>query len=197
MKIVFATALCAALMLGAGSASAGPLGDAELYANLGYGSLTASRITTGEITGRLGARFDTYFGVEGEMNVGLGDHHYIYPPPCSGPVCPLYLFVALLNAKLEHSEAAYAVGYLPVLPNADLFARVGYGVSHWGTSGIIGKDFDPQGVNLGAGAQFFIDDNNGLRFDYTHSEFNHTNAFGSDALGSGANVWSIAYTRKF
>lgn len=193
MRIVYASALGAALLFGASAAPAGPLGDTGIYVNLGYGSLKGGQITTGEITGRVGARFGTYFGVEGEVNVGLGEHTYIWPL-CNNPTCPI--FTALLKAKLDNAEAAYAVGFLPVLPNADLFVRVGYGTSHFSTKGIVGQSFSPQGVNIGAGAQYFIDDANGLRFDYTHSSFNDTNSFGEAAVGDSANVWSIAYTRK-
>jgi hypothetical protein len=194
MKIVYATALCAALVLGAGAASAE---DANLYANLGYGSLHGGQITTGEITGRIGARFGDYFGVEGELSTGLGSHEYTYGPHCSGPICPFAFFIALLKARMEHAESAYAVGFLPILPNADLFARVGYGTSHYKTAGIIGQDFDPQGMSIGAGAQYFIDGANGLRFDYTHDDLHSNNAFGREALGNSADVWSVAYTREF
>lgn len=190
MKLVYAAALCAVLCARTAYAE-----DANLYANLGYGSLHGGQITTGEITGRIGARFGDYLGVEGEVSTGLGDHKYIYEPPCHAPVCTIAIF--LLKAKLDNAEAAYAVGFLPILPNADLFARIGYGTSHYGTDGVIGRGFDPQGMSMGAGAQYFIDGANGLRFDYTHDDLHSNNAFGRKALGSSADTWSIAYTREF
>lgn len=197
MKSFYATALCAALCVAASVALADPFDNAGFYANVGAGRFHGERISSDEITGRLGARFGDYFGVEGELSVGLGEHRFVYSPPCTHPICPLYIFAALLQTKLEHAEAAYAVGYLPVLPNADLFARVGYGTSHYAIKGAIGRDFDPQGLQLGAGAQYFLDEANGLRFDYTHSDLESDNFFGKVALGKNLDSWTISYTRSF
>jgi len=183
------------LLCSAGVASAGPFDDASYYANLGFGSIQGRQITIDDVTGRLGARFGSYIGVEGEASVGVNKDHFAYSPPCSSVVCPM--FVALMEAKLSNAEAGYVVGYLPIAPNTDLFARVGYGAAQYASEAPLGHAFSEQGVNFGAGAQYFIDGANGLRFDYTRTAVDNNNVVGREALGSGANVWSIAYTRKF
>jgi hypothetical protein len=198
MKIdnVLLSALAATLMLlGASTASADPFDDVTGYGTLGFGDAQTREVSLDEVTGRLGARFGSYFGVEGEANIGLNRENFVYGPSCArGVICPL--FIGLGKIRLGDAEAAYAVGFLPIAPNADLFARVGYGISHFDMQpSFLGPN--RQGVNFGAGAQYFFDDVNGVRFDYTRTEFNTSGFFGRNVLGSGANVFSIAYTRKF
>ena len=189
-------ALFAALLFGsAGAMQAGPFDDASGYASVGFGSIQGRQITVEDVTGRIGARFGSYLGVEGEVSVGVNQDHFIYAPPCNGMVCPA--FEALMKARLGNAEAGYVVGFLPVAANADLFVRAGYGAARYEAQAPFGPGFSQQGVNLGAGAQYFIDGGNGLRFDYTRTGFGNDSPVGREAVGSGANVWSLAYTRQF
>lgn len=188
--------LVIAVLLGsAGTSSADVFDDLSENASVGYGSMSGRQITIDDVTARLGMRYGTYIGIEGEASIGVDKAHYIYAPPCNGSVCPQ--FVALFQAKLSNQEAGYVVGYLPVFPGADLFARLGYGATNIASQAPIGRGGMLQGVNIGVGAQYFIDGVNGLRFDYVHTEFENNDTFGREALGSGSNVWSIAYTRRF
>ena len=105
----------------------------DVYGSIGYtginqGSPSGAHI--GAITGRVDARYGKYFGVEGELSGGVEQRPHPYGP---GP------------AACTSQYAAYAVGYLPVLPNADLFARIGYGESNEKFKGLGGySDTSPR-----------------------------------------------------
>ena len=93
--------------------------------------------------------------------------------------------------RVGDQYAGYAVGYLPISPNADLFARLGYGetrlnVSTPGT----GAGGEHTSVNYGVGGQYFFTPADGVRADYTRFSYNNHSDF-------DANVWSLAYVRKF
>ena len=174
------TAACAA----ASAAQAQGLPPAQLYGSAGYSEKTDSNL--GSVQLRLGSRFGQYFGVEGEYGLGVKSETLNF----EGTVPPLYL-----KRELRHELAAYVVGYLPLSPNADVFARVGYGNTWYKVATNLTPDAsrftykdDTSSLNLGIGAQYVFDGKNGLRADYVRQDY------------KGAptdNVWSIAYTRRF
>jgi outer membrane immunogenic protein len=146
-----------------------------LYGSAGYTNFNAEDVNLGAIQARLSARFDTHFGLEGEIAAGIvGDD------------------VSVLGTKvdidLNYQAGVYAVGYLPVGPNADIFARVGYvnaeleasvaGASGTGNSG---------GMAYGVGGQYFFTEKDGVRIDYTRHEYEDLDA---DVIG-------VSYVRKF
>lgn len=148
----------------------------QVYGSIGYGQLTGDGGDLGSVTGRVGAKFHRHFGVEGEASIGVSDDEVPLGIP-GGTI------------ELKHDIAAYAVGYLPISPRFELFGRVGYGTSDFETSasGITTEEsFD--GVNYGVGANWFIDDKNGVRGDWTRRDF------GDDG---DADVWSLSYVRRF
>ncbi|HKP79150.1 MAG TPA: porin family protein [Phenylobacterium sp.] len=148
-----------------------------IYANLNAGIADGNGADLGVIGGRLGYRFNNFIGVEGELATGLkSDTDTI------GGVD--------VNTKLEHSAAAYGVGFLPLGPNTDLLARVGYGTTKLRAKAAGVSDSDSEeSWNFGVGAQHHFDGVNGVRVDYTRQEYNH------DA--GHANVWAVGYTRRF
>ena len=157
----------------AAPASAQTASNVSWYGNLGYTDFAPNGGNVSAITGRLGARFGQYFGVEGELSTGLGNTH-----------------VDGASLHLQNQEAIYGVGFLPVAPNADLFARIGYGGADYKVSDN-GSDFhgNLQSWNFGVGGQYFFDHANGIRVDYTREDAtNH---------GPDADVWGVAYVRKF
>jgi len=89
-----------------------------------------------------------------------------------------------VNVELKHEVGAFLVGYAPVAPNVDLFARVGYSGSEIETS--LG-DVDGDGVAWGVGGQYRFTDKDGVRLDWTRHDYDAGNA----------DVWALAYTRKF
>jgi outer membrane immunogenic protein len=154
------------------------------YLNLGYahvdgGDVGANDINFETLQGRLGYRFHPNFGVEGEVAAGIQGHG-------TG------IFDAAGNearAKLRYEVAGYGVGFLPLGPNTDLLARIGYGTSRIKVTNFPGVSDNIESVNYGVGAQHRFDGVNGIRVDYTRFDFNH---------GAGhADVYGISYTRRF
>ncbi|WP_293390514.1 outer membrane beta-barrel protein [Phenylobacterium sp. RIFCSPHIGHO2_01_FULL_69_31] len=112
MKLILVAALAAA----AGAAQAQTLNSPQIYGSIGYTEKNQSDL--GAVQLRLGARFGPNFGVEGEFANGVKsrtDNSLNTQAPST------------VKTTLRHEIAAYAVGYLPLSPKADLFARVGYG----------------------------------------------------------------------
>ena len=122
-KIIFAAMATIALtsvasIARADTAPATPVAAApsewESYGSLGYnylhGSPAGYSVGLGAVTGRVGMRYMRYFGAEAEVSAGIVDQT-----------------IGAGKISLENEYAVYAVGYLPVSPQADLFARVGYG----------------------------------------------------------------------
>lgn len=193
MKFVFAAASAAVLAAAVpaiASAQTAPLSN--VYGTIGYADTHGSGVDLGTIQGRLGYRFNNWLGVEGELAGGVkGDdvNTTVGGAAVTG------------KAKIEHQEAIYGVGFLPLNPNWEILGRVGYGhtkakVSDVTVSGpggsVSGLSASDSGDswNFGVGAQYHWDGQNGIRADYTREEF----------TGSGSDhgdVWSIAYSRKF
>ncbi len=178
MKSLIALAATTALTLSIPAiASAQSLSPTTVYGSLGYANANIDDVNLGAIQGRLGARFGQYLGVEGELAGGVkSDDTNVAGVP--------------VNVKLQHQAAIYGVGYLPLSPQADLFARVGYGNSKIKASaaGASAAD-DGDSWNYGVGGQYFLDDKNGVRLDYTRHDFKDSS--------TNADVWAVGYTRKF
>jgi hypothetical protein len=187
-----AIAVCAALFGLSLPAVAQPF-DASFYATLGYSSVQAANLTNGAVTGRAGVRFGRYLGVEGELNIGVDDDRFVFSAPCT-VLCPMPSI--LITSKLRDAEAIYAVAFLPLSPDADLFIRAGYGAAHYTNHPV--ADFTQTSFNYGAGGHYFFDRMNGLRLDYTRFDNGHQhNLIAGQAIGSGTNVWSAAYILRF
>ena len=141
------------------------------YSNL---STDSSDISLDAVTARVGARFTPYFGAEGELSVGLGDED----------------LAPGVDVSLSYDAAVYAVGYVPVSPNLELFGRLGYGTTELDVSGAgVTLSEDGDSWNYGVGANYFFDGLNGVRADYTRRDFQDD--------GGEADVWTINYVRRF
>jgi opacity protein-like surface antigen len=160
-----------------------------VYGTLGYANAHTGGVDLGAIQGRLGYRFNNYLGVEGELAGGVKNDSST-TTFAGGSVDT--------KVKLQNQEAIYGVGFLPISPNFDLLARVGYGDTRIkATATATGTAVPPVSAsahgdswNFGAGAQYHFDGKNGIRGDYTRQEFTGDNS-------GHADVWSIAYTRRF
>ena len=175
-------------LLAAAFAVAGSAHAADLYGSLGYAQFDTKLPDTslGAVQGRLGARLAPHLGVEGELAIGvdddrLGDEVYQYIPDYDG------------TQKLKGQAGVYAVGFLPLTENAEVFARLGFGraklnlkVSYFGQS--MDADRTEDAFSFGVGAQYFFAGANGIRVDYTRHEFG-----GRDS----ADAWAAAYVRRF
>ncbi len=157
-----------------------------------YGSIGDSYLTPNysggidEITGRVGARmgqaWGVNWGVEGEIGGGVS----LYKQRAGG--------VSSYTTE-PVAGAGYLVGYLPVspMPQLEFLARVGYGASGFHQS-FNGSSFSgvTNSVNFGAGAQYWLTGVDGVRADYTRRDY-----LGGSDIPKGADVWSVAYVRKF
>ncbi|MFP5448042.1 MAG: porin family protein [Alphaproteobacteria bacterium] len=176
-SLITAAATLAVLAVAPAAAQAQSVSAPEIYGSVGYAHADAGDFDLGAIQGRLGAKLSPYFGVEGELAAGVKDDS---------------ITVGGVNADVElnHSAAIYGVGFLPVSPNADLFARVGYGTTEAEVSAVgASAKADGESWNYGVGGRYFIDANNGFRADYTRQEFQDD--------GGSADVWAVGYVRKF
>lgn len=193
MKLIYAAAsaaVLAAAIPAIASAQAAPA--TRFYGNLGYADTHGGDVDLGTIQGRLGYRFNPWLGVEGELAAGVKSDDV------SATVGGANVTG---KAKIDHQEALYGVGFLPLNPNWEVLGRVGYGhtegkvtdVRVAGPGGAVsGLSASESGDswNFGVGAQYHWDGLNGIRADYTREEFQ----------GSGndhGDVWSLAYSRKF
>jgi opacity protein-like surface antigen len=161
-----------------------------LYGTLGYSDSHTSGVDLGAIQGRLGYRFNSWLGVEGELAGGVKDDKST--TTVSGVTVDT-------KVKLKDEEAIYGVGFLPLSNDFDLLARIGYGrssakatASAVGSTGPISvsDSADGNSWNFGVGAQYHFDGKNGVRADYTRQEFTGDNS-------GHADVWALAYTRRF
>lgn len=167
----------AAITAISGPALAQSMTGPQYYGTLGYSQLDHSQGDLGAVTGRLGAKFNPYIGVEGEASVGVKDDDFN---------------IEGVDGKLDnqYDAAAYVVGTLPVTPNFELFARGGYGTTKIKAE-VAGVDVEADGEswNYGAGANYYFDGQNGVRADWTRRDFR-------DDAGE-ADVYSLNYVRRF
>jgi hypothetical protein len=173
-KILFVAAAAATFVSAAPALAQGAFDNTTFYGTLGYtqAAIDDLDVDLGAVSGRLGARFTPYVGAEAELGFGVKDED-----------------IGAISVELDNHAAAYVVGFLPVQPNFDLFARVGYGTQELSVSGPgASASADGESVNYGVGAQFFFDANNGVRGDWTRHDFEDDGE---------ADVFSISYVRKF
>jgi outer membrane immunogenic protein len=168
--IIVATASAVALSTFVPAAGA-QTAPSRFYGTLGYGHATRDELNLGAVQGRLGYRWSRWFGIEGDVLFGVQDDS-------------LTIDGDRINFDLKHAEAIFAVVFLPLGENTDILARAGYG--HAKIRGSSGDDSATESQEVpaaGVGLQHHFDGVNGVRADYTR--------FGD------ANVWSIAYSRRF
>ena len=154
----------------------------SLSASVGYTKKEDSNLEA--VQARLSARFHPNFGIEGEGALGIEPNTLAFPsvPPLT------------IKNQLRRELGVYAVGYLPVTPNAEVFARVGYGNTwfkrtvHLPPNLAVNK-FDADSINFGVGGQYDLDGKNGGRVDYTRQDF-------SKGVRT-EDSWAVSYTRRF
>lgn len=174
------TAIAAsALLIAALPTAAFAQDETHFYGSLGYSAVETDQADLGALTARLGYKFLPYVGVEGEASVGVKSEGYdVSIGGSSGDI------------ELKHDVAAYAVAFLPLGENFEVFARAGYGTTAIeATSGGVSVRGDGESFNYGAGATAFFR-NDGLRVDWTRRDFTDDNA-------GEADVWSVSYVRRF
>ncbi len=174
-NILLATA---ALTLVAAPAMAQSLSAPQVTGSVGYTVLDGDNANLGAVTGRLTAKVTPYFGVEGEASFGVKDDDVSF-----GGVTG--------DISHEYDAAAYVVGTLPISPNFELFGRVGYGTTSIKAevAGFTATE-DGESVNYGVGANYFFDNQNGVRADLTRRDF-------TDDNGGELDTYAVSYVRRF
>lgn len=193
MKILFAAAAAVALLPAAAlaqTAATPATNTTGFYGTLGYLGTSTQGVDLGAIQGRLGYRVLPWLGIEGEGAFGVKDDK---STQTIGGVN------VDTKVKLRDQEAIYGVGFLPLSESFELFGRVGYGHEGARVSASSSSGTTPVSVtekvagdswNFGGGGQWFFDDKNGVRADYTRYEFT--------PRGAGhADTWALSYVRKF
>ena len=147
-------------------------------ASVGFAGTDTLGAALNAINLRAGADFGKYVGVEAEGAFGV-----------NSPYGKDALSATQLHMNSEY--AAYGVARWPVLADANVFARVGYGHTEFKATGVTSSVTNGlDSVNYGAGAEYLVDGKDGVRVDFTRSNFE----------GHGlqvANTWSIGYVRRF
>jgi outer membrane immunogenic protein len=144
---------------------------AQTYGSIGYSNYGIDDVDLGAITGRFGWNSASFFGIEGEASIGVNDDE-----------------AGGIETELKTDFGAFVTGRLPVNEQFDVFARVGYTRTEIEDSP--GGDADSSNLAWGVGANWFFDDVNGVRFDWTQRDT-------EDDFGEDTDVWSISYIRRF
>ena len=164
-----------------------------LYGDLGWSGTQAQGAMTQGITGRVGGRYHTYFGVEGEVTGGIASDNRTLGAGTAAQTS--------VDVKQKLAGAVYGVGFLPVTSNFDILARVGYGASRYGVTpgnGVAKYDVNENGIRYGVGAQYLFNGANGLRVDYTRQHMGSgTDSGGYFSADKDAGVWSVSLAHKF
>ncbi|RZJ28347.1 MAG: porin family protein, partial [Brevundimonas sp.] len=116
---MFKTAIAAsALLITALPVAAHAQDQSRFYGAIGYSAVNTDQADLGAVTGRLGYKILPWVGVEGEASFGVqGEDYDVSIGGSSGEI------------ELKHDAAAYAVAFLPLGENFELFARAGYGTT--------------------------------------------------------------------
>jgi len=208
VKLIFAAAASAVVLLAGAPAlaQAGFFGaPVNAYATVGYTRLSTelegtgafsgqeADLNLGAATGRVGARFGGFLGAEAELSFGVQDEDFSRTGSVGGVTAR-----SEGSVELKSQVAAFALAFIPVAPNADVFARAGYGrletdVEERISAGSFNTvDSGTREANFwayGAGGQHFFDGVNGVRGEYTRYDLEED--------GAEFDSLSIAYVRKF
>lgn len=177
LRTLFASALLLAGVSGGALAQ-----DTGFTLSGGYTRMQLDDYELDLITFRGGYDFSEYFGVEGQLDLGIdGD---------TANGCPTGYVCAAVQRELdlEYGAGLYGVARLPIGETFNIFGRAGYQHADFDAN------FTPTGgigdgsFAWGVGAQWDFAETSGVRFDYTRADF--------DGLGE-ADSFSLSYVLRF
>jgi len=167
LKTYLSLAVPALLLMASPSLAQDTTPKPQYYGSAGLGAFqydpTESNIPMLSLKG--GVKLNSYFGLEAELNSGLGKDK---------------------GAKLSSQKSVYGVGYLPINPKFQLLGRMGFSDTDLKASSKIDGG---GGVSLGVGAQYDLNDQTALRFDFTNTD-------AKDDRGQSSSV-GLNLVRKF
>ncbi|WP_300527223.1 porin family protein [Maricaulis sp.] len=162
------TASLAALTLGAASQAQ----DFTLSAGYEAADFDAVEFDTAVFRGSY--FFNENFGLEGQLGFGLGDE-------------TVDVLGNDVNVELDYTFGAYGVYRYAASDSVNLLARAGY------VHAEVEADFagfeaseDDGAFAAGVAAEWFLDDANGVRFDYTWADYDDSTQF-----------YGVSYVRRF
>jgi len=178
VKILIAAAAAVSAFAMAGAASA------QVYGTVGYSYLDGDKVNLGGVTGRVGWKSDTPFGVEAEGSIGTDKD-----TTAKGPTA--------LRIHMAHQWAGYVTATGKVTDTFSAMARVGYGNMNVKTTQAATFAGAPVNFlenfnswNYGVSGQWVYDGANGLRLDYTRMNLNGNRL-------KDFNNFSISWVHKF
>lgn len=175
MKNLLAAAAALALLAGASAASA------ESYGSIGYTRIDLEGVKLGAATARVGTNLNPWFGVEGELALGIADDSVVIGAgdPDFAP--------GTYAVDLKHQIGVYAVARAPLGEGFTVFGRVGYASSKAEFTDPTGSvEAKGDGIAYGVGAQYDFG-LNGIRADFTRY----------DVEIGDADAMSVSFVRKF
>lgn len=111
--------------------------------------------------------FSDFFGMEAQTNFGFNDES---------------------GVELNYSAGLFGVVRANISENggpSNVFFRAGYTITELSGGGLTADD---TAFAYGVGGEFFMDDRNGFRIDYTRMDFDD---------GGDASVYGVSYVRRF
>ncbi|WP_312821008.1 outer membrane beta-barrel protein [Brevundimonas sp.] len=116
MRFILSAVSAMAFLSTAGAVSAQTITDPQWTVSGGYAHVESTNAAYGALTARAAAKLHKNFGVEAEGSFGITED-----------IAQGIIFAD--DLKLKYDLAGYAVGYLPVTENFELFGRLGYGTT--------------------------------------------------------------------
>lgn len=171
LRTLLTASVAAAAFTGIAAADAG-----DFRFSGGYTYVDIEDLQFDAVSLRGGYDFTDFIGVEGQLDIGLGDE-------------TVRVGATNVDVSLDYAFGGYVVGRAPIAENANLFGRIGYVTAQADASaaGVTFSD-DDDGFAYGVGGEWFFDGRNGVRVDYTRIDFDNADA---------ADTFGISYVYRF
>ena len=151
------------------------IAESDLYMNGGVSSFDADGAALNAFTARGGISFNDLLSAEFEASFGLGADE-------SGGV----------DSELENQFGGFVLASYPVLRNLDVHGRIGYTSAEIQTANNgVSSDVDADGFAFGIGSEFMLNEQFGIRGDYTRIEAD------DDQFDGGINVFAVTGVYRF
>ncbi|MEM9966311.1 MAG: porin family protein [Asticcacaulis sp.] len=175
-KIVSVAVIASAMAMSAHAQDAGSKYYVEAGLGLAQIELDGLDEEFGVLNLGAGYTFNRYFAVEGNVAFGITEKTY-------------NVAGFDVDAKVDYTVGAYAVGSLPVSENVDLIGRMGVVKAQIKVEADnVSLTEDDTGAALGVGVRYFPNGGvHGVRADYTYYDFDNVDS----------SVIQVSYVRRF